>query len=907
MPAIAVPRRAVVPTGAATVRSGSSSSGGGGAALPGARFLILLCCVALFGVGLIAFGADSERARQRQMQDREQSAFAHWAVARPMPTTGDRTGRPSPHPSSAPPPVSAPPASRAPPEPTSVPRALGRCETDLCDATTAAGGVYAPPGSALLAASGGNAAGDADAFLTIQPLPTPAATKVFRLSCAGDASLRDKWPSQELPTTGHEPLPANPHVRSATPSYIRCTARGAVLAYAASYNAAKLAPLVSSFERHAHACDVLVLFVDQAPAAPTFDLAAPNVLLVQWTYYLPEHSRTLRPYLARIPVMQTFLQKHGGAFDVVLHVDSRDTVFMADPLAPLRDEVARVRELAAAAAAAASTAPVGSSAASSRKDSNSSSTADPKAATVLVAVREVHTFKHQDVNQKWVSDYAGAAVQAYLNNITLRGAPLPVLCSGLYGGSVGAVLDLLDLLSCEADRASQSIRNTHGIDQGMYHVALFLMLPATGTFPHHVSVLHDATGPYRNWIPHKAGVHVDAGGRFVNCRGAPYAAVHQYDRHEGLAEHVRRRYRAVAPPGNLGAAGAAADDGLPSAASYWPPHAKEAGHDASDADTAARAPAAPGTTTDEAQACLTTNAILVLATTSLCTSPHLHIGVASLVASHRAGCVEVHVVCRRGDGNTTAYGGVGRDFSADGVPVRFHSPNDGSGSGGGGDPSQAVSQWLRGPHARRIAMLAVVNTHVPPLPWGDSTAGVATDAVWPAAQRFVCLGDIFDGVPSRGGAVVAAAALRKQPPRTSNRRHQRADAAAVAPQLVLSGALLVGATAAVAAAATDAAVWRDRLFTEVPPPPPGGKPQQAVIVSAPSGGYALAAEAAHQRDRSYDRRMPRLVFAYAADGGGGGAPDPPHPWVEHLLRHADAAYGTEAPGAVAVNGKPCDS
>ena len=173
----------------------------------------------------------------------------------------------------------------------------------------------------------------------------------------------------------------------------------------------------------------------------------------------------------------------------------------------------------------------------------------------LFTVAEAMPLSRQGMNLMWLRRLIGANATAVLANRTLAGAPLPVICSGLYGGTFAAILDYLAVFNeTMENRLLRSKRYTlrggivasantiAGMDQPV-HMALVLFGLAQRHFPHRVVLFH---APW--WAPFRhayvdAAVVVEEAAANRSRRNAQSAA----DKNE-TRRKKRRAPAATSPP-----------------------------------------------------------------------------------------------------------------------------------------------------------------------------------------------------------------------------------------------------------------------------------------------------------------------------------------------------------------------
>jgi hypothetical protein len=342
----------------------------------------------------------------------------------------------------------------------------------------------------------------------------PLSVAVAHRRMKGDklSHVMGNWPSQKLklqPVTdgsggpdgfqrAYENLPST--------ATMTCIRRNAVVGVAASYDDAKLVVLVSSFQRYASPCDVLVVMRDHC--SPHWHVAPPPAPRVECAPLGSVSMHTAER--ERIGRIEAWVSRNWRRYDYIIHVDSRDTQFFADPFAPLY------------------------------------------AANVsgLFAVGEAFRYSDFPTGQSrmWVGSYSsGGADQDpsiidWIAQLRLGGRSFPTICSGMYGGSAAALNDFMYAYKEAINTASSHAQHLHGVDQGIL-IHLFIVGLVLRKFPHPIYLFDEALGPYTHFLHRELPMMFSPDGRLLNCDLAPYAIAHQLDRHDEVDWRQKARFR----------------------------------------------------------------------------------------------------------------------------------------------------------------------------------------------------------------------------------------------------------------------------------------------------------------------------------------------------------------------------
>jgi hypothetical protein len=280
-----------------------------------------------------------------------------------------------------------------------------------------------------------------------------------------------------------------------------CLKSNAMVAFAFGYDDSRLRPLVRSFQRYAHPCDGLYLIRDKCLTLTTDPEPAPRV-------YCEEASTHMSPERGRLAVIAAWVSRNYLQFHYIIHVDSRDTAFYADPFAPLFEH---------------------------HIDG-------------LFGGGEYHRLADHptDINRDWIALYStgidarDTTVVDFIARRKLGGRPFPVICSGMYGGTGPAMLDFTAAFADAFKHAGHS-QKAHGIDQGIL-IHLYAVGLAVKRFPHRIHLVDEMIGPYTHFIPREQPAIFSLDDRMLNCDLRPYGISHQWDRHKDITQRLEARY-----------------------------------------------------------------------------------------------------------------------------------------------------------------------------------------------------------------------------------------------------------------------------------------------------------------------------------------------------------------------------
>lgn len=150
-------------------------------------------------------------------------------------------------------------------------------------------------------------------------------------------------------------------------------------------------------------------------------------------------------------------------------------------------------------------------------------------------VEETWLTQGADVNSsRWLRDLYGEEMVQRLGDKNM-------ICSGTILGDYESICDYLDVFLCSLPDARSVMRM--GLDQGIHNYLIYTgRLKDVTLCPNRASeVLTMGLIPPEEVLPQNDR------GQFVDADGAPYAVIHQFDRHEALAERIRSRYEAGLP------------------------------------------------------------------------------------------------------------------------------------------------------------------------------------------------------------------------------------------------------------------------------------------------------------------------------------------------------------------------
>ena len=145
-------------------------------------------------------------------------------------------------------------------------------------------------------------------------------------------------------------------------------------------------------------------------------------------------------------------------------------------------------------------------------------------------VEETWLTQGADVNSsRWLRDLYGEGMVRRLGDKSL-------ICSGTILGDYESVCDYLDEFLRSLPKARSVMRM--GLDQGIHNYLIYTgKLKNVTLYPNRTSEVLTM-----GLIKPTEELPVNEQGEFVDANGVPYAVIHQFDRHEALAERIRDRY-----------------------------------------------------------------------------------------------------------------------------------------------------------------------------------------------------------------------------------------------------------------------------------------------------------------------------------------------------------------------------
>jgi hypothetical protein len=325
-----------------------------------------------------------------------------------------------------------------------------------------------------------------------------------------EAAVENATVRQRLEQLRQE-LPRAPWPDSGSGNFSSCLygKRQAVLGMCGRYTPSVVRLFLSTFRRSRDPrCTTLYVFVKD-PAAWEQE-AFGGVRVVDQRGYEPRLKTNLCPAPEmRSELMLQWLMQHGGAEEIgsVMVVDTRDLFFQRDPFAGYGEAVEAL----------------------------------PRGEAALVFPVEGYPLQFADwmarrsftTNSGWLSDTYGTRFVKRLAAASLpcSNDSFPVINSGMYFGTVEAMLQLLFMLA-ELVHASGECRPDQPILMGLVAgLARTAGLNASMVLLNPFDSLYTQKPP--NWF-HVRWRSTGAGPRLFNCRGEVYAVVHQLDRHKHI-------------------------------------------------------------------------------------------------------------------------------------------------------------------------------------------------------------------------------------------------------------------------------------------------------------------------------------------------------------------------------------
>jgi hypothetical protein len=153
---------------------------------------------------------------------------------------------------------------------------------------------------------------------------------------------------------------------------------------------------------------------------------------------------------------------------------------------------------------------------------------EPDARLVCFLESARYTIGTEPKNSRWMTELYG---QATLERLADR----RVSCSGVTIGSHDAMLDYVVALNDEMARVIGRVWDS-GYDQGVHNQLLW-----SGAFPH-ARVMENGRGVFTVGQEPRDALALDASGRVCCGDGSVPAMVHQYDRHQDVADALRARH-----------------------------------------------------------------------------------------------------------------------------------------------------------------------------------------------------------------------------------------------------------------------------------------------------------------------------------------------------------------------------
>lgn len=314
-----------------------------------------------------------------------------------------------------------------------------------------------------------------------------AAAEQFETALRLDPQLRRARDGlqQLLPGTPFTPFPLQPVVWPEPPAAPGPTVAGGtplILGTAVGYDVAAVAPWVKSLRQGYRGAAALLVADDPTLQAflAAYAITAIPFVVARWPGV---HVQT-----ARFACYLEYLEANAGRYDQVFLCDVRDLLFQGDPFAHQLD------------------------------------------GDIFWFLEEASTnFSRCANNSLWVKGGFGRAVYARL-------ADRRISCSGTTLGRTGAILRYLRLLLTLFNRLPRLILAGQGHDQAVHNVIAHFALLDGGVFienHRHVATIHHT--PAEDLQPNASG--------WIAYRGGHVCPVlHQYDRHQHLADWVRQRF-----------------------------------------------------------------------------------------------------------------------------------------------------------------------------------------------------------------------------------------------------------------------------------------------------------------------------------------------------------------------------
>ena len=310
---------------------------------------------------------------------------------------------------------------------------------------------------------------------------------------------------------------------------VKCDKMYAVVGIARGYAASRIAPYYKSFQEVRGPCTVL-----QPNQAYSTDFG--GIVFEDYFAYVDKARELLpqfkfeqeHPEVLRLLILLLFIPKYHKVYNGFISADTRDVVFMADPFHAMVKDYEFMRK---------------------------------SPSYFFMGCEDIIYNPDVQFNVAWVKGLSNNAVSDMLQFDTrLKNHPqwLPVLNSGLYGGTAQAIMDMAELM---LKTLMPGPNDEFGYDQGALILLGYLGLEIA-KFPHRVYMLHPSASPFRDaylsssWPrvrttnvtdSHGGGFARERGSEnermeFLNCAGKPYAVMHQLDRSNAWYQKVVKRF-----------------------------------------------------------------------------------------------------------------------------------------------------------------------------------------------------------------------------------------------------------------------------------------------------------------------------------------------------------------------------
>ena len=133
-------------------------------------------------------------------------------------------------------------------------------------------------------------------------------------------------------------------------------------------------------------------------------------------------------------------------------------------------------------------------------------------------------------NSRWIREYFGEEI---LQQLFAK----PIICSGTTLGDYGAIMVYLEKFIGTLRQARSLMRV--GVDQGIHNYLAYTELaPLVTLCPNRESEVLTM-----GLMPRDENFRRNDTGQLIDRHGAPYAVLHQFDRHEKIREEILARYR----------------------------------------------------------------------------------------------------------------------------------------------------------------------------------------------------------------------------------------------------------------------------------------------------------------------------------------------------------------------------